>query len=173
MGKKKKSKNVETSKIREAMKVINKKIYDSGMEKKELQCQCIHKSHNKGKFWLSRTEERTVFKCKECRSKIDFAPVADDKATRDDIRDYVKGTTKELLNMANIVKVVMDSKYDDKVIKFISKMMYNVIKFRKFAEAVLADGLKPNKRNKKGKDGSGKKKKRGFRLEAAGNSFRH
>ena len=163
---KKDKKNKALSEIAKMLVNSKKEIRTAKLKQKEAQCECMHKSKN-GKLYLRpMKEDKSIFRCKECRDKVYLKPIAglDSK----DLKKYIKETCKEYMNLCNILKIVVSEKDDDKYTKAIAKSMFSAYKIQKFAKMALADGFTPKAKNKNKNKGRNKN----FTLSGGGTMFR-
>lgn len=166
MGKKKDKKTVG-SQIAKLLSASKKKMREAKLEKKKYQCDCQHGSE-KGKVWLRplKGETSTLFKCKECKDKVDFEIVFG-KSPKE-IRKAVKHTCKDFMNLCNVNKVTLNPKVDIKYAKLFSKAQFMAYKVMKISQISLANSFEPKKKNRRG----GKGKKKNFSLSGGGANFR-
>lgn len=170
MGKKKDKKNPAASQIAKLLSASKKKMREAKFEKKKYQCDCQHGSE-KGKVWLRPIKDggnaSTLFKCKECKDKVDFGIVFG-KSPKE-IRKEVKRTCNDFMNLCNVNKVTLNPKVDIKYAKLFSKAQFMAYKVKKISQISLADSFEPNKKkNRRG----GKGKKKNFSLSGGGANFR-
>lgn len=163
MGKKGKRRN-ETE-IERILRECDKKMRSVKFERKEAQCNCMHKSDG-GKTWLRRPGNKASYtlRCKKCRRKIDFSKLKDKNGEQ--TRKYIKETFNEAINLCDMVKINISPKADKKYAKLVASTQIKLFQLKKIAKIVIADNFENHRRDKKH---GGKKK--GFTMAAGGSSI--
>ena len=159
---KKSRKMSETAKL---LKQIREAQRGSKMKKREIQCECQHRS-NSGKVYLRIKEDKNgnaYFRCKECHDIVDVSPVLE--KDRKQVKKYIKKTCKAFANVCNIAKLSINPQYDKKYRKTISKAQFMAYQVQKMAVIAIAEGFEPMKKDKK------KHGKRNFNLSAGNLNF--
>ena len=165
MSKKDKKANKALSEIAKMLVSSKKEIRTAKLKQKEAQCECLHKSA-KGKLYLRpMKEDKTIFRCKECRDKVYLSPIAGMNSK--ELKKYIKETCKGYMNLCNILKIVISEKDDEKYAKAISKSMFSAYKIQKFAKMALADGFTPKAKNKN----KGKGRSKNFTFSGGGSTL--
>jgi len=136
---KKKLKNEKIFEIKEAQSGLRRK-------KKAIQYDCPHKDH-KGNVtvkYKNDSEHPYLFKCKQCRAKIDLAILNTEE--RGELKDQLKGAKKTIESFINLAKI-QSNKNDKEILKiFAETQKRNDITYR-----LLKKLIKPNIQNKKRK----------------------
>ena len=158
--KKKRSEN----QIERIMAECNKKMRSVKFEKKQAQCDCVHKSPT-GKTWLRHVggKDSFVLRCKKCKKKVDLNPLRDKNA--EETKDYIKQNIKETIGICEMVKINISPKADKKYAKLISKIEFELHQLKKISKIIIADGFEAKKKDKK------HRKNHGFTMAAGGSSL--
>jgi hypothetical protein len=165
MGKKKDKK---LSQIARLIAASDRKVRSAKIERKEAQCNCMHKS-NGGKLRLRPSKKgKTIFKCKDCKDKVNFEIMTN--GTADQIMERIDNVCNEFGNLCNIAKITINPKYDGKFAKRLAKAQFLAYQVKKYSKASLVENFEPSK-GKKGKKDRGGKNFNKFMLGGGGMSF--